>query len=495
MDKTWILKPRSSADYQQGLDQFLKFAFDNASKESMILCPCRKCTNCFWKEEEVVYEHLLCDGFMQGYTRWIFHGEDTSQSNPTNKANIQNEQINDEMDELLHDSFFHPESDFDVGDLDTNDLTTEPDEETKKFYKLVKDANQEIYPGCKKFSKLSFIVRLLQIKCLGGWSNKNFDMLLKLLKEVLPAGETLPSSFYETDKIIKDLGLGYEKIDACPNNCMLYRKEFANASLCHVCGASRWKTIESKVSIKKSKEKHGHKPIGDEAAQFTNFLGTIARSGKDAPLTYKDWRHMPLDNKKIMWNIVKLKYNLGDDSWPWVMKALGKKWKDFKSDLKKKHYDAHNTYEDRLADRDSRVLPEQWRQLIEYWDSEEGQREIDVKTKNQPALAQKGAKEVNDLFSEIFGKEKHGRVRGLGLGPAPTHIWTDAPSPAACIRMATEARKKAEEETKEMKERMMVMETQLAEMKAMMTAMLQHKSTDFHQTNYTPTNPLDGRQV
>nr|CAD1844056.1 unnamed protein product [Ananas comosus var. bracteatus] len=235
-------------------------------------------------------------------------------------------------------------------------------------------------------------------------------------------------------------------------------------------------------------------PVGDEAEQFTNFLGTVARSGKDAPLTYKDWRHMPLDNKKIMWSIVKLKYNLGDDNWPWVMKALGKKWKDFKSDLKKKHYDAHSTYEDRLADRDSRVLPEQWRQLIEYWDTEEGQREIDVKTKNQPALAKKGAKEVGDLFSAVFGKEKHGHVRGLGLGPAPTHIWTDAPSPAASIRMATEARKKAEEETKEMKERMIVMETQLTEMKAMMVAILQNKSTDFHQSNYTPANPLDGRQ-
>nr|CAD1840477.1 unnamed protein product [Ananas comosus var. bracteatus] len=255
-------------------------------------------------------------------------------------------------------------------------------------------------------------------------------------------------------------------------------------------------------------------------------------------------------------NFLQLKYNLGDDNWPWVMKALGKKWKDFKSGLKKKHYDAHNTYEDRLADRDSKVLPEQWRQLVEYWivkkDSfrsksnrsqqitthtagsrsfarireekrkEKGLvptraelfkithvdkngdpmneecakkiREIDMKTKNQPDIAKKGAKEVNDLFSEIFGKEKHGRVRGLGLGPAPTHIWTDAPSPAACIRMATKARKKAEEETKEMKERMMVMETQLAEMKAMMTAMLQHKSTDFHHSNYTPTNPMDGRQ-
>nr|CAD1844037.1 unnamed protein product [Ananas comosus var. bracteatus] len=52
-------------------------------------------------------------------------------------------------------------------------------------------------------------------------------------------------------------------------------------------------------------------PIGDDAAKFTNFLGTIARSGNDAPLTYRDWRHMPLDNKKIMWNTVKLKYNLG----------------------------------------------------------------------------------------------------------------------------------------------------------------------------------------
>nr|CAD1833834.1 unnamed protein product [Ananas comosus var. bracteatus] len=146
-----------------------------------------------------------------------------------------------------------------------------------------------------------------------------------------------------------------------------------------------------------------------------------------------------------------------------------------------------------FGDDDHRFLPEQWRQLIEYWDSEEGQREIDIRTKKQPALAKKGAKEVNDLFSEVFGKEKHGHVRGLGLGPAPTHIWTDAPSPAACIRMATEARKKAEEETKEMKEKMIVMETQLAEMKAMMTAILQKKSTDVHQSNYTP-NLLDGRQ-
>nr|CAD1835694.1 unnamed protein product [Ananas comosus var. bracteatus] len=256
-------------------------------------------------------------------------------------------------------------------------------------------------------------------------------------------------------------------------------------------------------------------PVGNEAAQFTNFLGTVAKSGKDAPLTYKDWRHMPLDNKKIIWSIVKLKYNLEDDNWPWVMKVLEKKWKDFKSDLKKKHYDAHSTYEDRLAViRDLRNKGNRSKQITthtagsksfarirEEKRKEKGVlptraelfkithihkngdpmteecakkiRDIDVKTKNQPALAKKGAKEVGDLFSDVFGKEKHGHVRGLGLGPTPTHIWTDAPSPAASIRMATEARKKAEEETKEMKERMIVMETQLTKMKAMMVAILQ----------------------
>ncbi|XP_020080540.1 uncharacterized protein LOC109704191 isoform X2 [Ananas comosus] len=108
------------------------------------------------------------------------------------------------------------------------------------------------------FSKLSFIVRLLQIKCQGGWSNKSFDMLLELLKQMLPEGETLPESFYETNKIMKDLGLGYEKIDACPNDCILYRKEFANASSCHVCGASRWKVVENKMNTRKSKAKHNH---------------------------------------------------------------------------------------------------------------------------------------------------------------------------------------------------------------------------------------------
>ena len=37
------------------------------------------------------------------------------------------------------------------------------------------------------------------------------------------------------------LRMEYEKIHACPNDCCLYRKEYANAIVCPECGESRWK--------------------------------------------------------------------------------------------------------------------------------------------------------------------------------------------------------------------------------------------------------------
>ncbi|XP_072967617.1 uncharacterized protein [Typha angustifolia] len=82
-------------------------------------------------------------------------------------------------------------------------------------------------------------------------------------------------------------------------------------------------------------------PVGKEATTLSSFLGTIARDGKLAPLIYVDWRALPDENKDIMWQVVQ---------------SLGKKWKDWKSDLKHDHYETHETDEDRLADRDLRVL-------------------------------------------------------------------------------------------------------------------------------------------
>ncbi|KAF7812494.1 uncharacterized protein G2W53_033470 [Senna tora] len=95
------------------------------------------------------------------------------------------------------------------------EVPEEPNMNAKKFYELLQDAETELYPGCQKVSKLSFIVRLLHLKCLNKWSNRSMDDLLSLIKEVLPNGASIPNSYYEAKKVVRDLGLDYTKIDAC----------------------------------------------------------------------------------------------------------------------------------------------------------------------------------------------------------------------------------------------------------------------------------------
>lgn len=69
------------------------------------------------------------------------------------------------------------------------------DKEAKKFDKLLEETGRELYPGCKKFSTLSFVVKLLHLKVYNHWSNKSLDMLLEFLKEALNTNETLLKSY------------------------------------------------------------------------------------------------------------------------------------------------------------------------------------------------------------------------------------------------------------------------------------------------------------
>ena len=52
--------------------------------------------------------------------------------------------------------------------------------------------------------------------------------LLEHNREILPKGALVPDSYYDAKKIVKHLGLDYIKIDACLNDCILYRKEYEN---------------------------------------------------------------------------------------------------------------------------------------------------------------------------------------------------------------------------------------------------------------------------
>ncbi|KAI0496515.1 hypothetical protein KFK09_022834 [Dendrobium nobile] len=129
--------------------------------------------------------------------------------------------------------------------------TNEENDHGEKFANLMQDAGAELYPGCKTFSKLSFILKLFRLKCLHSWTARSFNMLLELLVDAFPKGVLLPKSTYEVKKIMKAFDLGYMKIDACPNDCMLFWKDRSDQNICHICGASRWSTIMKNTSVGK----------------------------------------------------------------------------------------------------------------------------------------------------------------------------------------------------------------------------------------------------
>ncbi|XP_058003975.1 uncharacterized protein LOC110659856 [Hevea brasiliensis] len=279
MDRSWMNKPRNSYEYKKGVTEFLHFAFHNASQCGKILCPCIHCVNRSWQSYDDARVHLICDGFLRGYTKWICHGENpttnmdqsSSSQHTTNVHTTEhveecntttlNTRRSDDIVGLLRDALgvssqgnyrvrqdveeLHYEKDRVENESQLDEINIEQSEDTSsrrtsEFENLLKDVNVELYPGCKTFSRLSFILQLYHLKCLNGWTGKSFTMLLELLVDAFPEGTSLPKSHYEAKKVIKALGLNYEKIHSCVNDCMLFWGEREKQELCHVCGSCRW---------------------------------------------------------------------------------------------------------------------------------------------------------------------------------------------------------------------------------------------------------------
>ncbi|XP_040994376.1 uncharacterized protein LOC121240926 [Juglans microcarpa x Juglans regia] len=120
-----------------------------------------------------------------------------------------------------------------------NRLSIHVDGPAPSFDQLLEDARRPLFDGCTEFSELSFVVKLLHIKSIGGWSIKSFDMLLDLLRSAF-LNALLPQSNEKSRSLERGLGFKYHKIHACPNDCILYWKENAALNECPVCKALRW---------------------------------------------------------------------------------------------------------------------------------------------------------------------------------------------------------------------------------------------------------------
>jgi hypothetical protein len=96
--------------------------------------------------------------------------------------------------------------------------------ELAKCKKMIKDSKKPFYQGyVAQYTRLFMMMKLFQLKASNRWSDGSFKDLLTLLKDMLPQGNIVPETVYETKQIICLFGLEVEKIHTCKNDCILYR--------------------------------------------------------------------------------------------------------------------------------------------------------------------------------------------------------------------------------------------------------------------------------
>ncbi|XP_022031474.1 uncharacterized protein LOC110932449 [Helianthus annuus] len=246
MDRNyWMYEIRhTNQEFVIGLRSFLKTAQEdrvNKGKKT-IPCPCTECKNIteFTETNEIEY-HLLKNGFMLNYTCWSKHGESLA-NRSTSSINLEaNYSDESEGPHICDDDDYLDAANDNLNDM-CNDLEFNScDNYQEKLQQLFDDEKKPLYVGCKKFSKLSAVSKLLNLKTNYSWSDKSFTCLLELLHDMLPEDNELPISIYRAKKLMCPMELEVQRIHACPNDCMLYRNQFEKTHTCYICGESRYK--------------------------------------------------------------------------------------------------------------------------------------------------------------------------------------------------------------------------------------------------------------
>jgi hypothetical protein len=104
----------------------------------------------------------------------------------------------------------------------------EPEATIKADYDMLSSAQKPLHGHTKVF-QLDGIGCVMALKSQFSFSRDAFDATLAVIGSLLPEGHILPKSMYESQKFLHTLKMPYEQIRACPNGCILFRKEHTEA--------------------------------------------------------------------------------------------------------------------------------------------------------------------------------------------------------------------------------------------------------------------------
>ncbi|KAL8105557.1 hypothetical protein AgCh_029376 [Apium graveolens] len=232
---------------------------------------------------------------MPAYTTWYFH-----EKNARSRFDIGTSSTN--VDNTGDDFYDAREMLGDFAEANNNfeNMHEEPNATAKSFYRMLDSASEPLYPNCTSFTILSFVSKLLKFKHRHGCSNKGFDELLELIGSVLPEDHKLPMRFYDVKKFVSGLSMGYKKIDACVNDCMLFYKENSDKTHCDICDE-----VEGQLS---------HPADGDEWKQFNLRFPRFAKETRNVRIGLASDGFDPFRDaharEYTVWPVIIVVYNL-----------------------------------------------------------------------------------------------------------------------------------------------------------------------------------------
>ena len=199
-------------------------------------------------------EHLCKYGFTPNYTRWVFHGEAHRTREEVVRPRLEAFDADDGVAGWLGD--FH-EATFaerpTEEEEEKEDEEEEPEPTGKAFYQLLSSAQKLLHEKAT-ISQLDAIRRLMGLKSQYNMSRAYFDGMLAVIGGLLPEGHILPSSFYESQRLLRALKMPYEQIHYCPKGCILFRKDHKDAKYCPKCKSSRYVEVDKGDGKKEQNE-------------------------------------------------------------------------------------------------------------------------------------------------------------------------------------------------------------------------------------------------
>ncbi|MQM06688.1 hypothetical protein Taro_039517 [Colocasia esculenta] len=199
-------------------------------------------------------------------------------------------------------------------------------------------------------------------------------------------------------------------------------------------------------------------PVGPGGRSLRTFLGTVARNASKLPIDIFVWNKIPKHLIEDVWDFIKRKYDDGELEKKWIMKDISQKWKYHKYALRRKIFKQSKKTIQVNPPEDLHISTDMWKEAVKIWTSEhwvlqKSGQEMDrselfivthttkdgipvnsecvvaiekIQALKQPQSSASSSQTVAskyDIYSQVLGEDKPGRVRGLGTGPTPATLW------------------------------------------------------------------------